>query len=425
LKFAKAVAKKFNSKAVIYERFRTAMVPIGEYHLEFVGTRKEEYKEDSRKPVVSEGTLDDDLKRRDFTINAMAVSLNKETMGELIDLFGGKRHLKSRELRTPLDPEITFSDDPLRMMRAARFAAQLNFTIDEAAIKAMKKLAPRIAIISQERITDEFLKIINSDNPSVGLELLYNSGILHLIFRELAELAGVEIVETDDKKFGHKDVFFHSVKVLENIVPNTNNTWLRFAALVHDIAKPRSKKFTKTHGWTFHGHEESGARMMKGIFQKLKLPMDKLEYVEKLIRMHQRPMVLVDDGVTDSAVRRLAVKAGDDLEDLFTLVRADITTKNPNLSMKYRRNYEKVFQKVLDVQEKDKLREFQSPIKGDEIMEITGLKPCKAVGLLKENIEEAILDGIIPNEYEAAKDYFMENKRIWMNQIADGNKEFA
>lgn len=416
LKFAEIVAKHFKSKPVIFERFRTAMVPVNKMQLEFVGTRKEEYKEDSRNPIVTEGTLEDDIKRRDFTINALAASLNKENRGKVIDLFNGLHDLEKQLLRTPLDPLVTYSDDPLRMMRAARFAAQLNFKVDRTSMNAIMQMSERIEIISQERITSEFMKIINSDYPSNGLSILYSSGLLKLIFPELQEMQGVEPIEIGDKLYSHKDVLFHSFKVLDNIVPHTKNTWLRFAALLHDIAKPQTKRFSSKTGYTFHGHEELGARQMKKIFNRMRLPLEHLEYVEKLIRLHARPMALVDSEVTDSAVRRLAVHAGSALEDLFTLVRADITTKNPNLSMQYKQNYENVFQKVIDVQEKDKLREFQSPVRGEEIMKLCKIKPSRAVGFIKENIEEAILEGEIKNDYDEAKKYFKKHKNKWLEE---------
>ncbi len=417
IKFAKIVAKNFNTKPIIYERFKTALVPVGKFHIEFVGTRKEEYLPNSRKPVVTEGTLEDDLKRRDFTINSMAVSLSKSNYGRLIDLFGGKNDIENHILKTPLEPGITFSDDPLRMMRAARFASQLNYQLEPEALEKMTEMAERISIISQERITDEFLKIIESDYPSVGLSILFQTGLLEQIFPELYNLAGVEIINANDRSFAHKDVFRHSLKVLDNIAEMTDNKWLRFAALVHDIAKPRTKRFNKNTGWTFHGHEDLGAKMMTKIFKKMKFPLDNLEYVEKLVRLHQRPMSLVDNEITDSAIRRLAFNAGDALEDLFTLCRADITTKNPNLSEQYKQNYELVFAKVIEVQEKDKLREFQSPVRGEEIMEIFGIEPCKNVGIIKTRIEEAILDGIIPNDYDIAKEFVLKNKKEWANEL--------
>ncbi len=418
IKFAEFVANKLGTKAVIFQRFRTAMIPYKEYQLEFVGTRKEEYLPNSRKPIVTEGTLEDDLRRRDFTINALAASVNHDTFGEVIDLFGGIEDMNFRSLRTPLEPEVTYSDDPLRMMRAARFASQIGFQLHQESYEAIRKMSDRIKIISQERITDEFLKILASPKPSVGLEILYETNLLALMFPELHNLSGVETKEDGTKLYAHKDVLLHSFKVLDNIAVVTDNIWLRFAALVHDIAKPRTKRFGN-NGWTFHGHEEMGARMMNGIFKRMRFPLENLEYVQKLIRLHQRPMHLVDTEITDSAIRRLAFNAGDALEDLFALCRADITTKNPNLSTKYLKNYDLVAAKVIYVQEKDKLREFQSPVRGEEIMELCSLPPSKPIGIIKSNIENAILDGIIPNEYDAAKAYFLENKDFWLKEISD------
>lgn len=418
ISFAKILAKEFSSKAVVYPKFQTAMVPVGNLILEFVGTRKEVYESDSRKPIVSQGTFEDDIMRRDFTINAMAVSLNKDTLGHIIDMFDGMKDLEAKLLRTPLEPKKTYSDDPLRMMRAARFASQLNFDLEAQTFDAISEMNDRINIISQERITDEFFKIMASPKPSIGLSILYDSGLMKHVFPEVDSLSGVEIMEEESRTYSHKDVLRHSFKVVDNISIMTDNVWLRFAALVHDIAKPLTKRFSKTQGWTFHGHEEIGARWMKRIFKRMKFPMERLSYVEKLVRLHQRPMVLVDDGVTDSAVRRLAVVAGEDLEDLFTLCRADITTKNPKLSDKYRNNYERVFQKVIEVQEKDKLRAFQSPVRGEEIMEICDIKPSRLVGYIKTQIEEAILEGYIPNEYEDAKSYFLQNKDIWIEEFS-------
>lgn len=422
LAFANVVADRFNTKAVVYPKFRTALVPIGHSKLEFVGTRKEDYLPNSRKPIVSEGSLFDDLKRRDFTINSMAASINKEGFGELIDLFNGIEDLNSGILKTPLDPALTFNDDPLRMMRAARFASQLNFSIEKDCFDSMTAMCSRIKIVSQERISDEFFKILASDNPSKGLFILYKTGLMKYVFHEMDKLAGVEIVSEGSKEYAHKDVLRHTLKVLDNISTMTENVWLRFAALTHDIAKPATKRFSEGNGWTFHGHEELGARWMSKIFQRMRLPMDKLDYVQRLIRLHQRPMALVDDDVTDSAIRRLAVAAGDALEDLFTLCKADITTKNPNLTVKYLDNYDRVAKKVLDVQDRDKLREFQSPVRGEEIMEICRLEPSPAVGYIKKCIEEAILDGIIPNEYELAYNYFIENKDVWMKDALNYKK---
>jgi putative nucleotidyltransferase with HDIG domain len=418
LDFAKKVGEEFNSKIVIYERFRTALVPIGDYHVEFVGTRKEEYEANSRNPIVTEGTFEDDINRRDFTVNAMSCSLNADNFGELVDLHNGIIDLNNKVLRTPLDPITTYSDDPLRMMRAARFASQLQFDVEEKSLEAISKMADRIKIISQERITDEFLKIIASPKPSIGLTILFNTGLLKYIFPELHELEGSDVVEDNGRKFFHKNVFWHSLKVLDNIVPNTDDVWLRFAALMHDIGKARTKKYIKGIGWTFHGHEEIGARMQKIIFRNMKFPMDYLPYVEKLVRLHQRPMHLIDEEITDSAIRRLAAQAGPEIHDLFTLCRADITTKNQEKEKKYKNNYEVVFQKIIDVQEKDQLRAFQSPVRGEEIMEICKIQPSRLVGQIKNEIEEAILEGIIPNEYEAAKDFFLDNKDAWIEKYA-------
>ena len=415
IKFAQIVAKHFNAKAVIYERFRTALVPIGKLHIEFVGTRKEEYNPDSRKPVTSEGTLEDDLKRRDFTINAMAASINKNNLGQIIDLFNGQKHLKEKILITPLDPVITYNDDPLRMMRAARFAAQLQFNIAKNSLDAIKQMTERIKIISQERISDEFMKIMSSPKPSIGLNILFETGLLKHIFPELEATAGVEQAsDKDGQTYHHKDVFNHTLQVLDNAAQVSDNIWFRFAALFHDIAKPRTKKYIEGSGWHFFGHEERGAKMVEPIFRKMKFPLDNIDYIKKLIRLHLRPMQLVDGEVTDSAIRRLAVNAGDTLEDLFLLCKCDITSKNPNLTQKYLNNYVLVAQKVIDVQEKDKLREFQSPVRGDEIMAICDIPPSKLVGIIKTNIENAILDGIIPNEYESAKSYFLEHKAEWL-----------
>ncbi len=417
IELAKIIAKKYKTKPVLYPRFRTAMIPIGDQKIELVGTRKEIYDPSSRKPIVYDAPLIDDLKRRDFTINAMAINLNGDNYGDLIDLFNGIDDLQKRLIRTPLEPENTFNDDPLRMLRAIRFASQLDFSIDENTLNAISKMAERIKIISQERITDEFMKIIGSDNPAFGIDLLHRTGLLAFIFPEIDKLEGIEIVYEGDIGIGHKDVFRHTLMVLDNVSKMTNNLWLRFAALVHDIAKPKTKKYIDGIGWTFHGHEEIGARWMEKIFRRMKLPLEKLDYVQRLVRLHQRPMALVDDKITDSAIRRLAFEAGDALEDLFTLCKADITTKNPNLSKKYLSNYEKVTRKVIEVQEKDKLREFQSPVRGEEIMQICNLEPSKAVGFIKKSIEEAILDGIIPNDYEAAKRYMLEHLDEWMKII--------
>jgi poly(A) polymerase len=410
--FAQSAAENLGIKNIsIFKNFGTAHFSYKDFELEFVGARKESYRKGSRNPKVSTGTFEDDISRRDFTINTLAVSLNKENFGGLIDTYNGLEDINKNLIKTPLEPFVTFDDDPLRIMRAFRFASQLNFTIDEKAYDAAQKLKERLKIISQERITDEFFKILASPAPSVGLILLFNSGVMEVIFPEISNLAGVE----QRKDYHHKDVFFHTCQVVDNISSRTNNVWLRFAALVHDIAKPQTKRFVEGTGWTFHGHEELGARMMKSIFKKLKLPMNKLSYVEKLVRLHLRPIALAKDEVTDSAIRRLIVTAGDDLEDLITLCRADITSKNPEKVTKYLENYERVMQKVLEVEEKDKLRAFQSPVRGEEIMKICNLKPSKKVGEIKSAIEDAIIEGTIGNNYEEAYEYLLKIKDKYLD----------
>ncbi|MCX6139381.1 MAG: CCA tRNA nucleotidyltransferase [Candidatus Kapabacteria bacterium] len=416
IEFARAVAAMFHTKTVEYERFRTAMVPVGDHQLEFVGTRSERYEMESRDPIVSEGTLEDDLRRRDFTVNALAASLQTHDLGTVVDLFEGALDIERKVLRTPLDPIVTMNDDPLRMMRAARFASQLEFEIHPSVIEAITSMAERITIISQERITEEFLKILASPKPSVGLRVLFETGILKHIFVELHNLAGVDLVQAGAREFRHKDVFFHTLQVLDNVAVFSDDLWLRFATLMHDIAKPRTKRFIEGTGWTFHGHEEVGARWQDRIFRKLKLPLHHLSYVETLVRLHQRPMMLVDEGVSDSAIRRLAVQAGDAISDLFTLCRADITTRNEQRALKYLRNYAVVEAKVEDVLERDHLRAFQSPLRGEELMKITGLGPSRVVGYIKWMIEEAILDVIIPNEPEDAREYLMKNLHAWMEE---------
>jgi putative nucleotidyltransferase with HDIG domain len=413
LKFAEKVANKLGiQKVTKFRNFGTAHFIYQNYDIEFVGARKESYNRDSRKPIVEDGTFEDDIKRRDFTINAMAISLNEKNFGELIDIFNGYNDLQNKLIKTPLDPFQTFDDDPLRIMRAFRFAAQLEFQVDESIMKAAKEMKERLRIVSQERITDEFLKILSAPKPSTGLKLLYDSEVLQVIFPEIHNLAGVD----QRQDYHHKDVFLHTLIVVDNISQATENLWLRFAALVHDIAKPQTKKFVEGIGWTFHGHEELGARMMKNIFHRMKLPMNKLEYVEKLVRLHLRPIALAKEEVTDSAIRRLIVQAGDNLQDLITLCRADITSKNPQKVEKYLANYEAVMQKVLEVQEKDRLRAFQSPVRGDEIMKICNLKPSKKVGEIKKAIEEAILDGVIENSHEAALEYLMKIKDDFLKE---------
>ncbi|HYM20998.1 MAG TPA: CCA tRNA nucleotidyltransferase [Candidatus Kapabacteria bacterium] len=409
--FAKRVASEFEgAHVVVYEKFRTAMVEIGDVKLEFVGARKESYRSASRNPVTEEGTLEDDLARRDFTVNALAASLNSLAFGEIVDLYDGLNDLDSKILRTPLAPEATFEDDPLRMMRAARFAAQLEFDIVPEALDAMHAMRERTKIVSQERITDEFMKIMASPRPSIGIVVLYETGLLDLVFPEIAKLSGVDLMTVGVQEYAHKDVFKHTMRVLDNAAEMTENVWLRFAALLHDVAKPKTKSFRDSYGWTFYGHDIIGARWVEKIFRRMKLPIDAAKYVQKLVRLHMRPMALVDEGVTDSAVRRVLFEAGNDIEDLMTLCRADITSKNPKLSRKYQGNYDLVWSKMQEVEEKDKMRSFQSPVRGEEIMQIAGLPPSKTVGLIKDAIENAILDGIIPNDHEAAKEYMLKIK---------------
>lgn len=410
IEFARVVAAHFGRRPVIFERFGTAMVPAGSFKLEFVGTRREVYGQTSRKPVVTEGTIDEDLKRRDFTINACAIRLGGANHGELIDLFGGVADIEAGVLRTPLDPNVTYWDDPLRMMRAARFSSQLGFTIEAESLAAIGDARDRIEIVSQERISDEFLKLLASPRPSTGLTILYETGIMERIFPEVHRLAGVELVSSGGIAYAHKDVFRHTLRVVDNTAAVTGNLWLRFAALMHDIAKPATKRFRNGIGWSFHGHEEIGARWQKAIFRRLKLPMREAEYVARLVRLHHRPMVLVDSGVTDSAIRRLIVDAADDLDDLIVLCRADITSRDAAKVSRYLANYDRVIERIRDVRERDALRSFQSPVRGDEIMNLCGLPPSRAIGTLKCAVEEAILSGTIPNEYSAAKAYLMKIK---------------
>lgn len=410
LEFAELVARELRVKPIIFERFGTAMLMVGETQIEFVGTRKEEYLPDSRKPIVTEGTLLDDLRRRDFTVNAMAIRVNGSSTGEIIDHFDGLGDLERKLLRTPLDPVITYSDDPLRMMRAARFAAQLQFELDPDSYDAISQMRERISIVSQERITAEFLKLLQSSQPSIGLAILLKTGLLELVFPEVHRLEGVDLMNVGGIRYAHKNVFWHTLKVVDNAAAVSDNLYLRFAALMHDVAKPKTKKFREGIGWSFHGHEEIGARWQERIFRRMKLPMKQKEYVEKLVRLHHRPMALVDDGVTDSAIRRLIVDAGEDLDDLFILCRADITSKDPQRVKKYLKNYDGVIERIQEVREKDRLRAFQSPVRGEQIMELCGLGPSKMVGILKTAIEDAILEGRIPNEYDAALAYLLEIK---------------
>ena len=413
---ANKVSKELNSSPVkIFKNFGTAMILVNDIEIQFVGARKESYRNDSRNPIVENGTIKEDQNRRDFTVNALAISLNKKSYGEFIDPFNGLIDLKNKVLKTPLNPDITFSDDPLRMMRAIRFCSQLDFKIEDKTLAAIIKNIERIKIVAQERITEEINKIILSDQPSIGFKLLEKTGLLKIIFPEFQLLKGVEIKNGK----GHKDNFYHTLQVLDNLLPfSKNNLWLRWSAILHDIAKPNTKRFSSKQGWTFHGHEDKGARMVPSIFRKLKLPLDdKMKYVQKLVLLHLRPISLTNDSITDSALRRLLFDAGDDLDDLMNLCRSDITSKNKEKKIKYLKRFETVKEKLVDLEDRDKIKNWQPPIDGKEIMSTFKLKPCKEVGLLKDFIKNAILDGEIKNDYQEAKKFMlMKAKELGINE---------
>ncbi len=419
--FAKAVAKRLNAGEVhVFKNFGTAMFMFDELQVEFVGARKESYSRDSRKPEVEPGTIKDDQERRDFTINALAISMNAGSLGALVDPFGGILDLDRGLLRTPLDPDITFSDDPLRMMRAVRFATQLGFVIDPPTFDAIKRNAKRLEIISAERIHTELNKIIATPRPSVGFILLRECGLLQEFFPEFVELSGAE----EKHGIGHKDNFYHTLQVLDNVCEKSTDLWLRWGAILHDIAKPKTKRFEPGHGWTFHGHEDKGARMVPGIFRRLKLPLDdQMKFVQKLVALHLRPIALTKEEVTDSAVRRLLFDAGDDIDALMILCRADITSKNERKKDRYLRNYEVVIQKLKEVEEKDRVRNFQPPITGEDVMRAFGIPPCKLIGDIKTVIKDAILDGVIHNDRTEAWELMLETGRKLGAEPAPGMED--
>lgn len=410
IELAKAVGKELGDlKVSVFKTYGTAMIKYQDLDLEFVGARKESYSENSRKPAVETGTLEDDQKRRDFTVNALAISLNAENFGELIDPFNGREDMLNKILRTPLEPAQTYSDDPLRMMRAIRFASVLHFEIEKNSLEAIKQEAERIKIVSMERIMVEFNKIMLSEKPSVGLKLMEETTLLEKIIPELTALRGIEEVEGQT----HKDNFWHTLEVVDNISKNTDNLWLRWAALLHDIGKAPTKKFVEKIGWTFHGHEFLGSKMVKNLFTRLKLPLGPdMKYVQKMVKLSSRPIALIDDGTSDSALRRLLFDAGEDLEDLFTLCKADITTKNALKQEKFKKNFEYVAKKIKEVEEKDHVRNFQPPISGEEIMEMFQLKPGREIGILKEKVKEAILEGEIANDKDEARNFVIKEAKL-------------